>query len=124
MIRKRIAGIPNPDAIVNHYLPQSLTDDTDYRIRTQAYTAMGDTGFLCPTVFYAEKCAEQNKNVYVYYFTHRPSNSLWAPWMGSTLFDEVRFVFGTPIFNSEFNFKEYALSEDIFLLFSSFVKYG
>ncbi|KAG8195662.1 hypothetical protein JTE90_003807 [Oedothorax gibbosus] len=124
IIRESVTLFPDPEAIVNYYLPPNLQKDTNYSIRTQVYTAMGDTVLLCPAVYYAEKCVEQNKKVYYYHFNHRPSNSIWSPWIGTTHFDEVQFVFGRPVCNSSYIASECILSKEIIGIWSSFVKNG
>ncbi|KAG8195666.1 hypothetical protein JTE90_003811 [Oedothorax gibbosus] len=124
IIRNGVQNFPNPEEIVKYYLPDNLTDDSNFQIRTQAYTAQGDSGFLCPTVYYAEQCAKQGKHVYYYLFTHRPSNSKWSSWMGTTNYDDVPFLFGHPISNPEYTSEENLLSDRMIGDFTNFVKNG
>lgn len=124
-IQNFIATFPDYQSIVEHYLPPSFTEAASNRIRHEVYTAMGDVIFICPSVYYAEKCAEQNRNVYFYSFTQRPSVSPWSEWMGVAHFEEVQFVFGLPLLNPEkYNGPEAELSIEMINIWSDFVKNG
>ncbi|KAG8195663.1 hypothetical protein JTE90_003808 [Oedothorax gibbosus] len=98
IIRRAVSKFPDPEAIVNYYLPPNLQIDTNYSIRTQVYTTMGDTVLLCPTVYYAEQCAEQDKEF-----------SLCSEGL---------------VFNSTYDVQESVLSKQMIEIWSSFVKYG
>ncbi|KAG8195427.1 hypothetical protein JTE90_013884 [Oedothorax gibbosus] len=95
LLRRTFAHMPDPDAVVDQYLGD--VDDDDYhKIRRQVANALGDYATVCPSVFFAEKYSnttEKNNTLY-YVFDQRPSDSIWAPWMGVTFYDEVKFVFG------------------------------
>lgn len=71
-------------------------EETDY-MKTAVYDSIGDYMILCPTVFHADFLSVRKKPVYFYMFTHRPSTTVNAKWMGVTHFDEVPFVFGRPL---------------------------
>ncbi|GBM67621.1 Acetylcholinesterase-1 [Araneus ventricosus] len=96
MIRGYFKNFTDPEMYVNYYLGDVPGDDLDL-IRRQVYTASGDYTILCHTVYFAESYAEKGNHVYFYFFVNRPSSSEWAPWMGTTDFDEVEFVFGRPV---------------------------
>ncbi|GFS65340.1 acetylcholinesterase-1 [Trichonephila inaurata madagascariensis] len=99
-------------------------DDYDY-IRKQTYTACGDPLFVCTDIYYSEKCAEEGNNVYFYVWRHRPSTTVWAPWMGVAHYTEVQFVFGQPLQNpSRYEASEVQLSVEMIKIWSNFVKTG
>lgn len=121
-IREIFQNFPDPDAVVRQYIYGNLTDE---QVRRQVYTSAGDAAILCPTVYYAEKCADMGGEVYYYVFGQRASDSPWAPWMGVVHGTEVEFVFGLPIMNAHNYFrKEVQLSSEVIGIWSSFAKYG
>ncbi|GBM67628.1 Acetylcholinesterase-1 [Araneus ventricosus] len=123
VIRNFFEGYGNPEKYARYYL-DSVTDDDYDAIRRQTYTAVGDNILLCPTVYFAESYAERKNEVYFYFFVHRPSNSIWAPWMGVAHFDEVQFVFGRPIRKPElYEPNEIELSKKMILAWTNFAKY-
>ncbi|XP_054719062.1 acetylcholinesterase-1-like [Uloborus diversus] len=118
-------GFPDPTAVVSQYLPDSIEEDDYELVRQQLYMASGDFSLLCPTVYYAESSAIKGSDVYFYFFTKRPSTTPWAPWMGTTHYEEVQFVFGSPLKNPEkYEVAETALSADMVRYWSEFVKNG
>ncbi|GFU37810.1 carboxylic ester hydrolase, partial [Nephila pilipes] len=59
------------------------------------------------------------------YTSHRPSVSPWAPWLGTTHFDETQFVFGLPIRDrSRYTVHEFDLSMKMVKFWTNFAKYG
>ncbi|GBM67630.1 Acetylcholinesterase-1 [Araneus ventricosus] len=124
LIRKFFSNYDDPEKYAKYYLDSVPDDDYD-TIRKQTYTAVGDSVILCPTVYFAESYAERKNYVYFYFFVHRPSNSIWAPWMGVTHFDEVQFVFGQPIRKPElYEGDEITLSKKMIEIWTNFAKYG
>ncbi|CAL1262225.1 unnamed protein product [Larinioides sclopetarius] len=125
LIRKAFKNFPDPESVVQHYLPDALPEHASTAIRYQTYTSFGDMLLLCPTVYHAEKCSEKGGKVYSYLFTHRKSNSPFAPWMGKVHFDEIQFVFGSPLLDT-FNYtqEDQEISEQIIEVWSSFAKDG
>ncbi|XP_054719052.1 acetylcholinesterase-1-like [Uloborus diversus] len=116
---------PDPDAAVNFYLPDSIEEDEYDLSRRQLYTGSGDFSLLCPTVYFAESFASRGSDVYFYFFTKRPSTTPWAPWLGVTHFEEVQFVFGSPLKNpQDYEAGETTLSAEIIQNWSRFVKNG
>ncbi|GFT24984.1 acetylcholinesterase-1, partial [Nephila pilipes] len=115
----------DPESIIKYYLPDYVPEDAYDFIRYQIYTSFGDEFFVCPQVYYAEKCAQKGYNVYYYVWRHRSSKTPWAPWMGVPHFDEVEFVFGLPLlYPSEYQTEEIQLSQKTIEIWSSFVKAG
>ncbi|GIX73522.1 acetylcholinesterase [Caerostris extrusa] len=114
----------DPQKYVDYYL-KGVPDDDYNQIRRQVYTAAGDVLILCETVYFAESYAERYNDVYYYFFIHRPSNSLFAPWMGAVNFVEVQFVFGKPLRKPEgYQENEASLSNKMMTIWSNFAKYG
>ncbi|GBN28220.1 Acetylcholinesterase-1 [Araneus ventricosus] len=125
LIRKLFKGFPDPESVVQHYLPDALSEEASGTIRYQVYTSFGDMLLLCPGVYHAEKCAEKGGNVYSYLFTHRPSNTPYSPFMGEVHFGEVQFVFGSPLLDpTSYTQEEQWISRQIIEIWSSFAKYG
>ncbi|GIX69490.1 acetylcholinesterase-1 [Caerostris extrusa] len=125
MILQNFQNYPDPEAIVKQYLPSSLSNSSYKKIREQVYTASGDASIVCPSEYYAEKCAAEGGDVYFYVWEHRPSNSPWAPWMGVTHFSEVEFVFGLPLLHPYyFTPDELELCKSTVNIWSSFAKTG
>jgi len=55
---------------------------TDNRIEFSLAFFSGDYHLACPTIYLADKFAEENIHVYFYHFTLRSSVSPWHEWMG------------------------------------------
>ncbi|GFW04174.1 acetylcholinesterase-1 [Trichonephila clavipes] len=125
IIRGMNQGFPNLEGLIKYYLPDDLEEnDYDY-IRKQTYTACGDPLFVCTDIYYSEKCAEEGNNVYFYVWRHRPSTTVWAPWMGVAHYTEVQFVFGQPLQNPDrYEASEIQLSVEMIKIWSNFVKTG
>lgn len=116
--------IPFKDDVIQHYLGNLRHRDYD-KVRKQVYTAIGDYNILCPTKYFAESYSRRKNRVYYYFFAHRSSNSPWAKWVKVTHFDEVPFVFGSPLLHpKKYTRKEVVLSLKIIRIWSNFVKYG
>ncbi|CAL1292752.1 unnamed protein product [Larinioides sclopetarius] len=124
MIRNFFSNYDDPEKYAKYYL-ESVPDSDYNAIRRQAYTAAGDSILLCPSVYFAESYAERKNDVYFYFFIHRPSNSVWAPWMGVGHFEEIQFVFGRPILNPElYEPNEIELSKRMIEIWTHFAKDG
>ncbi|KAF8770247.1 acetylcholinesterase-1-like isoform X2 [Argiope bruennichi] len=127
--KRQIKGILSEfndrNAIAQHYLPESLPENEDGTVRTQVYTALGDATVVCPEMFYAEQCAKMGGDVYYYIWNHRPTNSVWFPWMGVAHGTEVEFVFGLPLLHPyTFLPDEATLSKNIIDIWASFARDG
>uniref|UniRef100_T1E1P0 Carboxylic ester hydrolase n=1 Tax=Cupiennius salei TaxID=6928 RepID=T1E1P0_CUPSA len=125
LLRRMFAAFPDTESVVRHYLPESIPEDDYETVRFQVCSASGDFSLLCPSVYFAEKVAENGSDVYYYLWAHRPSNSPWAPWMGSPHYSEVQFLFGLPIKEPErYESEEVGLSMGFIHMWSNFMKYG
>ncbi|GBM95845.1 Acetylcholinesterase-1 [Araneus ventricosus] len=124
MLQLAFGNFTDPQKYIDFYLKDVPDDDYDL-IRKQVHTAYGDTIITCPTVYFAEKYAERNNDVYFYFFNHRPSNTPWAEWLGVAHFEEVQFVFGRPVrVPEDYNTAEVALSAQVMKLWANFAKDG
>ncbi|GFT04588.1 acetylcholinesterase-1 [Nephila pilipes] len=112
------------DAVADYYF--NNVGETDYfNIRQQLYLAYGDITLACPTDYFAECYAKKNNTVFFFLFSHRPTVSPWAPWIGTTHYDETQFVFGQPIRNqSQYSIHEFDLSMKMIEFWTNFAKYG
>ncbi|CAL1265269.1 unnamed protein product [Larinioides sclopetarius] len=124
LLQGAFSNFTDPQKYIDFYLKDVPNADSD-QIRRQVYTAYGDANILCPTVYFAESYAERNNNVFYYFFTHVPSNTPWAEWMGVAHFEEVQFVFGRPVrVPKEYSEKEIWLSKQVMKLWANFAKEG
>jgi acetylcholinesterase len=86
---------------------------------------VGDYYFICPTNKFAETYASHGAPVYYYFFTQRTSSSPWGDWMGVMHTDEIQYVFGLPLNNSnEHTPAETDLSRRIMKYFTLFAETG
>ncbi|CAL1265365.1 unnamed protein product [Larinioides sclopetarius] len=124
MIRGIFRSSDDPEKYVTHYLGGIPDDDYD-AIKRQVYTASGDSSLLCETVYFAESYADRNNDVYFYFFTHRPSNTPWCPWMGTAHAEEIQFVFGRPVRKPYlYTPDEVELSKKMIEVWTNFAKNG
>lgn len=88
-------------------------------------THVGEFLIICPVIFAADDFAARNLSVYFYHFTQRPSNTVWADWVGSTHYDEVQFVFGRPLLHPDaYTKEEVKLSKRMMSAWASFARTG
>ncbi|GBN24825.1 Acetylcholinesterase-1 [Araneus ventricosus] len=124
LLQGAFANFTDPQKYIDFYLKDVPDDDYDL-IRRQVYTAFGDSNILCPTVYFAESYAERNNDVFYFFFTHVPSITPWADWMGVVHFEEVQFVFGRPVrVPKDYNENEVWLSKEVMKLWANFAKDG
>ncbi|GFY40063.1 acetylcholinesterase-1 [Trichonephila inaurata madagascariensis] len=111
ILRKMFANLKDPEEIVQQYLGDLKENESD-EVRKQVFTAMGDYHVTCPTMYFAENFNTGNNTVQFYLYDQRPTQTIWAPWMGVTHYDEVAMVFGRPIegYNVE-TFQKYYTGE-------------
>ncbi|XP_035205089.1 acetylcholinesterase-1-like, partial [Stegodyphus dumicola] len=92
-------------------------------IYTQAMSnSLGDYLITCGSVFHAQIHSLRNP-VYFYVFSHRSSTSLLAEWMGTTHFDELKYIFGNTVFKN-FTSDEEELSRRMMDRWLAFAKTG
>ncbi|KAF8771442.1 acetylcholinesterase-1-like [Argiope bruennichi] len=124
LIAGAFANFTNPQKYIDYYL-NSVPDTDYYQIRKQVYEAYGDTIVECHTVYFAESYAKRQNKVYYYDFTHRPSNTPWAPWMGVAHFEEVQFVFGRPLrVPKDYDSKDIWVSKKVLKIWGDFARNG
>ncbi|GBM49084.1 Acetylcholinesterase-1 [Araneus ventricosus] len=128
-LRSFFPTFKDQDQVIEQYL-HLLNEAEEPEVASKQYIlalgdALGDFIIECPTVYYAAVSSQSGVNVYYYDFQHRPVNSVWADWMGTTHFDEVDFVFGGPFkFPSDYPTEERVLSKIMIEHWTNFVKYG
>jgi len=98
-------------------------DPIKNRMEVDRFT--GDWQFTCPVVEFSHRYAETGNNVYMYYFTHRSTESKWPKWSGSLHGDEIHFVFGQPL-NKTYHYtdSEIKLSKKMMTYWANFAKTG
>ena len=70
--------------------------------------------------------AATKNDVYLYYFNHHSSQSLWPKWMGVLHGDEIFYVFGEPLNKTHFRYtkEEVQLSKTMMTYWANFAKTG
>lgn len=102
---------------VNESVPGSVFNATR--------TNVGEFFVICPALFAATEFVNVNISVYFYYFVHRPRNTPWRNWVGAAHYEEVQFVFGLPLIQSNFYTKdEIKLSKKIMKSWTTFASTG
>lgn len=111
--------------IVNR-LFSSIQNSTDPRVwLDRLIEILGDVSFVCPSNILIDELSSLGKPVYVYQLTQEPTGSPWAEWFGSTLHDEIPFVFGHPLrYPLRYSGKDIDLSKRIMQTWSHFAKTG
>ena len=87
---------------------------------------LGDLSFICPLNQVARELSSLAKDVYFYLYTHvSRSTTPWSPWFGSTLHDEVAFIFGHPLrFPHKYSGVDIDLSKRLISVWTEFAKTG
>ncbi|GBN46299.1 Acetylcholinesterase-1 [Araneus ventricosus] len=96
VLRRWFSLLGNPEDLIEQYLGDLEENDTN-KVRKQVFTALGDFSVTCPTVYFAETYSGFNNSVKFYVYEHRPYQSPWSKWMGTTHYDEVPIVFARPM---------------------------
>lgn len=98
ILGKLFESAPNvpPKAVIEYYF-KNVTEEDSTELVNAIVHAFGDYVFNCPVKFLAEKAS----NAYVYWYTHKSANDPNAEWVGVPHFNEVPYVFGSPIRNSD-----------------------
>ncbi|KAJ7317245.1 hypothetical protein JRQ81_003407 [Phrynocephalus forsythii] len=80
------------EAVAQRY---SEGDHSPAQYRSAMTQALTDYIFVCPASEFAAKSQEAGSRMYVYYFTHHTSGSVFPEWIGAPHGSEVPYVFGT-----------------------------
>ncbi|CAG2163237.1 unnamed protein product [Oppiella nova] len=112
--------------ITEYYM--SAIDEDDYvSVRQSLVDIIGDSLFICPSVYLAESLSQINgSKVFYYQFTHiKHFGNHWGQWMGSPHFDEIQYVFGLPLrYPHRYSEPEMQLSMNLMKSWSSFARNG
>lgn len=119
----KVKGIPARELVTKTILGSLNTKNSRKNLRI-IYDFVGDFKLLCPTAYFAESYSRYGKDVYFYFFSHRPSTTPWAKWMGVAHYEEVQFVFGSPVKKNKYTDEEVELSKLMMKMWSNFAKYG
>uniref|UniRef100_A0A646QIJ6 Acetylcholinesterase n=1 Tax=Hemiscolopendra marginata TaxID=943146 RepID=A0A646QIJ6_9MYRI len=116
------SGITDKDAIdqiVEHY---STSKDKSWRNR---YIKMcGDGYFRYKTQGFAEQLAEQGSQVYLYEFSHRPSQSFHPEFIEAAHGDDILFSLGIVRQSNEWTTEENQLSRSMMKAWTNFANTG
>lgn len=86
------------DAVDQTYLDWAVVDDPDANYIWHFIDMNTDEAFACPTNECARAWSEAGNDVYLYEFTHIPSNQDGLPsWQGAAHGSEAQFVFGVAL---------------------------
>lgn len=81
-------------AIVNQYYGDYGTPHTQDQVLSIFGDIIGDGGFYCPVVLFAEKASKQGIKTYRYQYTHRSSFNVWPDWVGVFHGEDLFFTTG------------------------------
>lgn len=118
----RMLGETEQSTIAEFYI-NSIENGTSAKYTQAISESIGDYMITCNTLFHSEFHSIRNNPVYFYKFSHRPSDTPLADWMGTTHFDELEFVFGNPL-HGNFTEEERIMSERIMARWLAFIKTG
>lgn len=131
-------------AIVQHYYGNFKRQHTLDEVLSIFSNIIGDGGFHCPVMYFAEKAAAQGIKTYRYAYTHRSSFNVWPEWVGVFHCEDLFFTTGALPFlkvekkhrpslwhtmNKELNMTHYTREEETFMkqlvsMISTYVKTG
>ncbi|XP_072020277.1 cholinesterase-like [Amphiura filiformis] len=117
------------EGIMHTYVDWKLADDPDANYFFTYVDVMTDENYGCPTDTYARAFAEAGQSVFLYQFTHLPSNYHMdiPPWGGVAHGEELPCVFGAA-FNPDYLFdqtpEERNLSLEVMTAWTNFAKTG
>ncbi|XP_065285420.1 acetylcholinesterase-1-like [Dermacentor albipictus] len=80
--------------IVNYYYGDYDMHHTLDQVLSIFGDIIGDGGFYCPVVFFAEKASKQGIKTYRYQYTHRSSFNPWPAWVGVFHGEDLFFTTG------------------------------
>jgi carboxylesterase type B len=113
-------------AIIEYYM-KGIDEDDYVSVRQSLVDLIGDSLFICPSVYLAESLSQVSVcKVFYYHFTHiKQFDNHWGEWMGSPHFDDVQYVFGYPLrYPSKYSDKERELSLNLINSWTSFARNG
>lgn len=114
------------NTIVEFYM--SEIQDNDYEgVRQSLVELIGDSMFVCPSIYLADGLSQNNTSkVFYYQFTHiKHFDNYWGEWMGSPHFDDVQYVFGHPLrYPNNYSEAERQLSLNVINSWTSFAWKG
>lgn len=110
-------------ALISKYIGNNLSDGL--RNLNALDKMVGDVKFTCGVNNYARMYAENDCNVYMYYFTQQSEKDPWPKWTGVKHADEVNYIFGGPL-DESLNFPqiEQHFSRRMMRYWANFAKTG
>ena len=112
--------------IIDFYT-NGIGEDEYILVRRSLVDLIGDSMFICPTVYLAEQLSKIiGTKVFYYHFTHiKQFDNHWGEWMGSPHFDDIQYVFGYPFrYPDNYTEDEKQLSENLIKSWSTFARNG
>lgn len=130
--------------IVKHYYGDYDRQHTREEVLSILSSIIGDGGFYCPVLIFAEKASAQGIKTYRYSYRHRSSFNVWPDWVGVFHCEDLFFTTGALPFlkdekkhrpslwhtmNEELNMTHYTGEEEMFMkqlvsTFAAYVKTG
>ncbi|KAL3223129.1 hypothetical protein MRX96_027736 [Rhipicephalus microplus] len=80
--------------IIKHYFGDYDKHHTKDQVLTIFGDIIGDGGFYCPVVFFAEKASKQGIRTYRYQYAHKSSFNVWPDWVGVFHTEDLFFTTG------------------------------
>ncbi|XP_072020281.1 cholinesterase-like [Amphiura filiformis] len=117
------------EGIMQTYVDWKVADDPDANYFFTFTEMMTDEAFACPSDTYARAFAEAGHSVFLYQYTHVPSDPLigFPSWLGAGHGEELAYVFGSA-FNPQLLHsqtpEERNLSVDVMAAWTNFAKMG
>lgn len=118
----KLLGEKGENEIAGFYV-NNIENGTSDKYTHALSESIGDYLITCNAIFHSEFHSMKNNPVYFYKFSHRPSDTPLADWMGTTHFDEIEFVFGNPL-HGNFTEQEIEMSQRMMDRWLAFVKTG
>lgn len=126
---KAFSFLPSTVAKAVYNLYVGALRETEYHsLRSEFGQAIGDAFLRCPEVFFGEKLSQHNSHVYYYNMVYNSETDTHRDhWLGLTHFEDVQYVFGTPLrgcHSRNYSFVDAEFSRYIMDIWVTFAKTG
>ncbi|UYV64688.1 BCHE [Cordylochernes scorpioides] len=126
---KKILNIHDLQPLLDHYFKNVIKNNiTDINVKMTDLVT--DLVQICPTIFFSKLYAERGNKVFLSYFNYPTTTPYFQllplKWPGAFHFDDVIYVFGTPLIHKELNYTkvEHQFSREMIRMWSNFAKNG
>ncbi|UYV65859.1 BCHE [Cordylochernes scorpioides] len=126
---KRILNINDLQPVLDYYFKDVIKDNyTDINIKMSNLAT--DIIEICPTIFFAKLLSVIGYKVFLSYFNYPTTTPYFQllplKWAGAFHFDDVIYIFGTPLMRRDLNYTklEHQFARDMIRMWSNFAKNG